>query len=48
MASSRQFTGYDACYLALAEGLEAPLCTCDAKLAGNGHGAEVRVLPLSH
>lgn len=43
-----QFTSYDACYLALAEALEAPLYTCDAKLAGNGHNAEVRVLPRTH
>jgi len=47
-ALRHQFTSYDACYLALAEALEAPLFTCEAKLAGNGHGAEVRVLPLSH
>jgi predicted nucleic acid-binding protein len=46
-ALRHQFTSYDACYLALAEALEAPLYTCDAKLAGNGHDAEVRVLPLS-
>ncbi len=43
-----QFTTYDACYLALAEALEAPLFTCDAKLAGNGRDADVRVLPLTH
>ena len=43
-----QFTSYDACYLALAEALEVPLYTCDAKLAGTGHGADVRVLPRSH
>ena len=40
-----QFTSYDACYLALAEALSAPLFTCDAKLAGTGHRAEVRVVP---
>ncbi|MBN6057172.1 type II toxin-antitoxin system VapC family toxin, partial [Nonomuraea sp. RK-328] len=39
------FTAYDASYLALAEALEAPLYTCDRKLAGGGHGAEVRVFP---
>ncbi|HAM45201.1 MAG TPA: VapC toxin family PIN domain ribonuclease [Propionibacteriaceae bacterium] len=32
-----QFTAYDAAYLALAEGLAAPLLTCDAKLATTGH-----------
>lgn len=39
-----QFTSYDACYLALAEALDAPLYTCDAKLAGPGHDADVRVV----
>ena len=38
-----QFTSYDASYLALAEALEAPLYTCDAKLAAHGHNATVRV-----
>lgn len=28
------FTAYDAAYVALAEGLRAPLLTCDARLAG--------------
>jgi predicted nucleic acid-binding protein len=37
-------TAYDAAYLALAEALEAPLVTCDAKLASApGHSAEVQV-----
>lgn len=40
-----QYTSYDATYLALAEALDAPLFTCDAKLVGNIHGADVRVLP---
>jgi len=40
-----QFTSYDACYLALAEGLDAPLLTCDAKLAAGGHTARVEVFP---
>lgn len=40
-----QFTAYDACYLALAEALEAPLLTCDKKLAAGGHRAEVVVFP---
>lgn len=42
-----QFTSYDACYLALAEALHAPLVTCDAKLASGGHAAEVRALAPS-
>ncbi len=43
-----QYTSYDACYLALAEALDAPLYTCDAKLAGGGHEARVRILPRTH
>lgn len=42
-----RYTSYDAVYLALAEGLAAPLYTCDAKLAAGGHHAQVRVVPLS-
>jgi predicted nucleic acid-binding protein len=42
------YTTYDACYLALAEAMSAPLFTCDRKLAGDTHGAEVRVLPRTH
>jgi predicted nucleic acid-binding protein len=38
-----QFGSYDACYLALAEGLDVPLYTCDSKLDSDAHGAEVRV-----
>jgi len=35
-------TAYDAAYVALAEALEAPLVTCDARLArAPGHRAEV-------
>ncbi|MDF2711040.1 MAG: VapC toxin family domain ribonuclease [Nonomuraea muscovyensis] len=37
------YTAYDASYLALAEALEAPLYTCDGKLTGTGHDADVRV-----
>ncbi len=40
-----QYTSYDACYLSLAEALEVSLYTCDAKLAGTVHDAEVRVTP---
>lgn len=43
-----QFTSYDACYLALAEVLDVPLYTCDAKLGSNGHNAEVLVFPRTH
>lgn len=42
-----QFTSYDACYVALAEALRAPLFTCDRKLAANGHHAQVVVFPRS-
>jgi len=37
-------TAYDAAYIALAEGLNAPLITCDAKLArAHGHAAVVEL-----
>lgn len=39
---------YDACYLALAEALAAPLYTCDHKLASDGHTAQVKIFPRSH
>jgi predicted nucleic acid-binding protein len=42
------YTTYDACYLALAEALDAPLYTCDHKLADDGHRAEVLVFPRTH
>ncbi|AYG02889.1 type II toxin-antitoxin system VapC family toxin [Gryllotalpicola protaetiae] len=44
-ALRHSFTSYDACYLALAEALDAELFTCDRKLAAGNHGARVRVLP---
>jgi len=38
-------TAYDAVYVALAEALEAPLVTCDGKLASaSGHHARVEVI----
>lgn len=41
----RNLTAYDAAYVALAEALECPLLTCDARLArGAGHAVEVQVL----
>jgi predicted nucleic acid-binding protein len=39
---------YDACYLALAEALDIPLYTCDHKLAGDAHRAEIVVLGRTH
>jgi predicted nucleic acid-binding protein len=38
-------TAYDAAYVALAEALEAPLITCDVRLArAHGHHAKVQTL----
>jgi len=38
-------TAYDAIYVALAEVLDAPLLTCDAKIASaSGHSAKVEVV----
>lgn len=42
------YTTYDACYLALAEALDAPLYTCDQKLASDGHRAKVLAFPRTH
>lgn len=47
-ALRHNYTTYDACYLALAEAMGAPLYTCDHKLAGEGHDAEVRVFARTH
>lgn len=43
-----QFTSYDATYIALAEALDAPLVTCDRKLATNGHHAHVTLVSSTH
>jgi predicted nucleic acid-binding protein len=38
-------SAYDGCYIALAEVLNAPLLTCDAKLGrSHGHDAKIEVL----
>ncbi|HEX9342387.1 MAG TPA: type II toxin-antitoxin system VapC family toxin, partial [Actinomycetota bacterium] len=38
-------TAYDAAYVALAEALDCPLVTRDAKLASAGHSANVHIYP---
>jgi predicted nucleic acid-binding protein len=41
-------TAYDAAYVALAEALDAPLLTCDSKLASvTGHRAKVELVAAS-
>ncbi len=41
----RNMTAYDATYVALAEALDAPLLTCDAKLAAApGHTARIELV----
>lgn len=42
------YTPSDACYLALAEAMGAPLHTCDHKPVGDGHDADIRVFPRTH
>ena len=38
----KSLTAYDSAYIALAEALEAPLITCDARLAAShGHSAKI-------
>jgi predicted nucleic acid-binding protein len=40
-------TPYDASYVALAEGLRAPVLTCDGKLSrAHGHTAQIEYIPL--
>ncbi len=43
-----QLTAYDASYVALAEGLGAPLLTCDTKLPAGGHSADITVFARTH
>jgi predicted nucleic acid-binding protein len=46
MALRHTLTAYDACYVALAEALNMPLLTLDAKLSGaTGHRATVHIYP---
>lgn len=49
LALRHNFTAYDAAYVALAEALEHPLLTCDAKFARapeNTHHAEIHTHPV--
>lgn len=51
LALRHNFTVYDAAYVALAEALELPLLTCDAKFARAPeitHRAEIHTYPASH
>jgi predicted nucleic acid-binding protein len=47
-ALRHQFTTYDACYLALAEAIDAPVYTCDARLKSAGHRATVELFGTTH
>lgn len=40
------FNAYDACFVALAEALHAPLVTCDTKLSAGKHFVRVEVFQL--
>ncbi len=41
----QSLSAYDACFVALAEALDAPLLTCDAKLSrSHGHRARISLL----
>ena len=43
-----RLTAYDAAYVALAEALDAPLLTCDARLArSRGHSARIELIGRS-
>ena len=45
-ALRHNLTAYDAAYVALAEALDAPLVTADARLArSSGHAAELELVP---
>lgn len=46
-ARRHEVTSYDAWYLAVAQTLEATLCTCDARLAKAARGVSVRVFGRS-
>ena len=43
-----RYTSYDVAYLALAEALDAPLHTCDAKVDSGGHNVAVHVHSRTH
>jgi predicted nucleic acid-binding protein len=43
--AAEALTAYDGVYVALAEALDAPLLTCDARLSG-AHGHRARITPI--